>query len=64
MIGGKVADAYLIHLHTADERKIVMYLDDTNKNIVDSNFKKLRPQVEKLIDLHIEGMARYMGSFG
>lgn len=40
-IVGKVGDAYLIHLHTADERKIVIYLDDVNKNIVISNFKKL-----------------------
>lgn len=39
-IAGKVADTNLIHLHTADEREIAMYLDDVNKNIVISNFKK------------------------
>jgi len=54
---GKVADAYLIHLHTTDERVIKMYLDDANKNIVISNFKKVRPQGEKLIDTYVEGTA-------
>lgn len=56
-IAGKVADTNLIHLHTADEREIAMYLDDVNKNIVISNFKKVRPQGEKLIDTYVEGTA-------